>query len=68
MVCIRMKRRRASIRARARAVEKQRSRIADERAISIGTKSIVQLKRGNEVFASLSTSARIDLAASRSLG
>jgi hypothetical protein len=52
----------------ARAAEKQRSRIADERAIVGGDKSVAQLKRENEVFAPLAADARIELAASRSLG
>lgn len=63
-----MKRREASFQARERAVEKQRSRRADERAISSGGKSVAQLKRENEVFAPLAADARIELAASRSLG
>lgn len=58
----------ASMDPRARAAEKQRSRIADERAISGGGKSMAQLKRENEVFAPLAGDARIELAASRSLG
>jgi hypothetical protein len=63
-----MKRRGASSQAPARATEKQRSRLADERAISGGGKSVAQLKRENEVFAPLAADARIELAASRSLG
>jgi hypothetical protein len=51
-----------------RAAEKQRSRISDERAISGGDKSVAQLKRENEAFAALATDARVELAASRSLG
>jgi hypothetical protein len=53
---------------RARAAEKQRARLADERAVSSGGKSVAQLKRENEVFAPLAADARIELAASRSLG
>jgi hypothetical protein len=68
MVCIRMKRRGTSFKAQARAAKKQRSRIADERAIFGGGKSVAQLKRENEVFAPLAVDARIELAASRSLG
>lgn len=51
-----------------RAAEKQRSRRSDERAISSGRKSVAELKRENEVFAPLAPDARIELAASRSLG
>jgi len=58
----------ASMAAQARAVEKQRSRRLDERAISSGAKSVAQLKRENEVFAPLAADARVELAASRSLG
>jgi hypothetical protein len=67
-ICVRMKRRETSFQARARAAEKQRSRRLDERAIFGGDKSVAQLKRENEVFAPLATAARVDLAASRSLG
>ncbi len=63
-----MKRHGESFQPRLRAAEKQRSRAADERAISGGGKSVAQLKRENEVFAPLADDARIDLAASRSLG
>jgi hypothetical protein len=58
----------ASMASHARAVEKQRSRRLDERAISNGSKSVGQVKRENEVFAPLAAGARIELAASRSLG
>lgn len=58
----------ASMAPRTRAVEKQRARRFDERAISGGGKSVAQLKRENEVFAPLAADARIELAASRSLG
>lgn len=58
---------RTNVDSQARAVEKQRSRRLDERAISGGSKSIAQLKRENEVFAPLAVDARIELAASRSL-
>ena len=63
-----MKPRGSSFQARERAVEKQRSRRADERAISSGGKSVAQVKGENEVFAPLAVDARIELAASRSLG
>jgi hypothetical protein len=53
---------------RERAREKARSRVADERALASGQKSMADLKRENEVFAPLASSARIDLSASRSLG
>jgi hypothetical protein len=58
----------ASFHLQGRAAEKQRSRRADERAISNGSKSVAQLKRENEVFAPLAVSARVDLSASHSLG
>lgn len=58
----------ATMDSQARAVEKQRSRRADERAISSGSKSVAQVKRENEVFAPLAVDARVELAASRSLG
>lgn len=51
-----------------RAQQKERSRRADMRAIALGQKSHVALKRENEVFAPLAAAARIDLAASRALG
>ena len=57
-----------SMNPQARAAEKRRSRRLDERAISSGGKSVAQLKRENEVFAPLAADARIELAASRSLG
>ena len=63
-----MKRHGASFQPRVRTAEKQRSRVADERAISGGGKSVARLKRENEVFAPLAVDARIELAASRSLG
>jgi hypothetical protein len=50
-----------------RAAEKQHSRAADERAMVSGQKSVVQLKRENEVFASYAREARVDFSASRSL-
>lgn len=58
----------ASMDSQARAVEKQRARRLDERAISGGSKPVAQLKRENEVFAPLAVDAQIELAASRSLG
>lgn len=58
----------ASFHPQARAAEKRRARVADERALSSGHKSVAQLKRENEVLAPLATGARIDLSASRSLG
>lgn len=57
-----------SVASQARAAEKRRSRRVDERAVSRRDKSVAQLKRENEVFAPLAADARIELAASRSLG
>ncbi|HVA19797.1 MAG TPA: hypothetical protein VMU55_06470 [Solirubrobacteraceae bacterium] len=51
-----------------RAREKQVSREADERDLSSGRKSVEQLRRENEFLARFASSARVDLAASRSLG
>jgi len=51
-----------------RAREKQASRAADERDLRSGRKSAEQLRRENELFAAFAGSARVDLAASRSLG
>jgi transcriptional regulator with XRE-family HTH domain len=52
----------------SRQVEKQRSRVEDERALAGGDKSVARLKRENEVFASLAGNIRLDFSASRSLG
>jgi hypothetical protein len=52
---------------KVRAVAKQRSRVADERALLRGQKSAAQLKRENEVFAPLAQATQADLSASRSL-
>jgi hypothetical protein len=57
---------RLDVSARARA--KDASRLADARALSSGQKSAGQLRRENEVFASLAQSARVNFSASRSLG
>ena len=51
-----------------RAREKQASRAADERDLSSGRRSAEQLRQENELFAAFAGSARVDLAASRSLG
>jgi hypothetical protein len=51
-----------------RAREKQASRAADERDLRSGRKSAEQLRQENELFAAVARSARVDLAASRSLG
>ena len=58
----------ASLDSRIRSAEKQRSRLADGRALASGQKSVAQLKRENEVFAPLAREARVDFSASRSLG
>jgi hypothetical protein len=52
---------------KVRAAAKRRSRVADEKALVLGRKSQVQLKRENEVFAPLAQVAQLDLSASRSL-
>jgi hypothetical protein len=52
----------------ARAEQKSRSRSADARALVSGRKSPTNLQRENEVFGRIARSARVDLAASRSLG
>lgn len=57
-----------SLDSRVRAAEKQRSRVADEHAISSGRKSVARLKQENEVFAPMARGARADLSAARSLG
>jgi len=51
-----------------RTREKQVSRAADERDLRSGRKSPEQLRQENELFAAVAGSARVDLAASRSLG
>jgi hypothetical protein len=51
-----------------RAREKLASRAADERDLSSGRRSAEQLRQENELFAAFAGSARVDLAASRSLG
>ena len=53
---------------RARAWEKQESRVADERDLRSGRKSAEELRLENELLARFAGSARVDLAASRSLG
>lgn len=58
----------ASFNFQGRAAAKQRSRVADERAIASGRKSVFELKHENEVFAPLAREARIDFSASRRLG
>jgi hypothetical protein len=50
------------------AREKQASRDEDARALSSGEKSLEQLREENEVFARALADARINLAASESLG
>lgn len=57
---------RLDVSARARA--KEASRLADARAVSFGQKSAGQLRRENEVFATLAQSARVNFSASGSLG
>jgi hypothetical protein len=52
----------------ARARAKRAARAKDQRALSSGRGSLVELKRKNEVFAPLIDSAQIVLSASRSLG
>jgi hypothetical protein len=52
----------------ARAREKQASRDEDARALASGEKSAEQLSEENEVFARVLADARINLAASESLG
>lgn len=51
-----------------RAREKQASREADERDLRSGRKSVEQMRSENEFLARFAQSARVDLAASRSLG
>jgi hypothetical protein len=50
------------------AREKQASRDEDARALASGEKSVEQLREENEVFARVLADARINLAASESLG
>jgi hypothetical protein len=52
----------------ARAAEKQASRDEDERDLRSGRKSVEQLCRENELLAPFARTARVDVAASRSLG
>jgi len=52
----------------ARAKEKEASRCRDERDLASGRKPAAQLRRENEVFGQLASSARVRLLASRSLG
>jgi hypothetical protein len=58
----------AKISMNARAKEKEASRRRDERELASGRKSAAQLRRENEVFGELASSARVRLLASRSLG
>ncbi|HET8536593.1 MAG TPA: hypothetical protein VFL73_05380 [Solirubrobacteraceae bacterium] len=51
----------------ARAREKQNSRVADERALVADPRSAAWIRRENEAFAALAGSARVNLAASKSL-
>lgn len=51
-----------------RVLQKQAARAADERDLRSGRKSAEQLRQENELFASFAGAARVDLAASRSLG
>jgi hypothetical protein len=51
-----------------RALQKQAARAADERDLRSGRRSTEQLRQENELFAAFAGSARVDLAASRSLG
>jgi len=52
----------------ARAVEKQRSRDEDARALASGEKSLEELQHENGAMARVLARGRIDPAASRSLG
>jgi hypothetical protein len=52
---------------KARAQAKQASRDADARALASGRRSAAALRQENEVVANAARSARLDLAASRSL-
>jgi hypothetical protein len=51
-----------------RAAQKQASRAKDERDLRLGRKPAERLRKENELVAALARSARVDLAASRSLG
>lgn len=51
-----------------RAREKRASRAADERDLRLGRKSAGELRVENELLARFASRARVDLAASRSLG
>jgi len=53
---------------RARAARKRASREQDERDLCTGRKSAEQLRQENELLSPFARSARVDLAASRSLG
>jgi plasmid stability protein len=53
---------------RVRAAQKQVSRERDERDLRTGRKSAERLRQENELLAPFAGSARVDLAASRSLG
>jgi hypothetical protein len=50
-----------------RALEKERSRAADARALASARISVAELRAQNEAFAGGSAPARIDLAAARAL-
>jgi hypothetical protein len=50
-----------------RALEKERSRAADVRALESARTSVAELRAENEVFVRGRTPARIDLAAARAL-
>jgi len=52
----------------ARANEKEASRCCDEKDLASGRKSAAQLRRENEVFGQLASSATVRIIASRSLG
>jgi hypothetical protein len=52
----------------ALAEEKRRSREEDRRALASGEKPLEQLRDENEIFAKLASRARVNLAASESLG
>ena len=53
---------------RARAAQKQASREQDERDLRSARKFAEQLRRENELLGPFARSARVDLAAPRSLG
>jgi hypothetical protein len=50
-----------------RALEKERSRAADARALALARISVAELRAQNEVFVGGRAPARIDLAAARAL-